>query len=284
MKLPDTVGLGFKTSHFDEICEGRHPVRWFEVHPENYMGAGGPPHRQLERIRSDYALSMHGVGMSLGSAEGVDTAHLQRLAQLVDRYQPHQVSEHIAWSHANARFHNDLLPIPYHAESLACICANIDRVQSTLGRPILVENPSSYLWFRSSEMSEPEFITEVQKRTGCGLLLDVNNVYVSAHNNGLNAIEYINSFPLLSVGEIHLAGHSCEWVDDHCLLIDDHGSPVTEEVWQLFQYTLGRLPESVPVLIEWDTDVPAFSEMLAEASRARSLITTPQIGALAASA
>lgn len=274
--LPNSTGIGLKAPHYDSILQADHGLEWFELHPENYMGAGGVPHKYLTDIRADYQISMHGVGMSLGSATGVDPAHLQRLKALVDRYQPAQVSEHIAWSHLNGMdnrgiFHNDLLPLPYTPESLEVLCNNIDLVQTALGCQILVENPSTYLSFNSNEMPEPEYISEVQKRTGCGLLLDVNNVYVSANNNDFSTDEYIDSYPLHAVAEIHLAGHSVELIDEDRLLIDDHGSPVTDAVWALYSYTIDALERDVPVLIEWDTDVPDFDVMIDEARKASAL-------------
>jgi len=269
--LPNAAGVGLKAPHYDQILQGDHDLEWFELHPENYMGQGGLPHKYLTEIRQNYAISMHGVGMSLGSAEGVSLEHLGRLKELVDRYQPAQVSEHIAWSHGREIFHNDLLPLPYTKESMTVLSDNIDRVQNMLERQILVENPSTYLAFEQSEMPEPEFIAGVQKRSGCGLLLDVNNVYVSSVNNGFDPFEYLDSYPLDAVGEIHLAGHSVEAFDGNELLIDDHGSPVTEAVWKLQAYALNKLARSVPVLIEWDTDVPSFDVMLGEARRANAL-------------
>lgn len=269
--LPNTTGIGLKAPHYDRILQGDHGLDWFELHPENFMGEGGLPHKYLTDIRKNHAISMHGVGMSLGSAGGVDAEHLKRLKALVDRYQPNQVSEHIAWSHGREIFHNDLLPLPYTGESLEILCNNIDHVQSVLGRQILVENPSTYLAFEHNQMSEPEYISEVEKRSGCGLLLDVNNVYVSANNNGFNTREYIDAYPLHAVGEIHLAGHSVEKLGADELLIDDHGSPVTEDVWLLHAYALSKLEHFVPVLIEWDTDVPDFDVMLDQAGKANAL-------------
>ena len=269
--LPNTTGVSLKAPHYDQILQAGHNIEWFELHPENYMVKGGLPHRYLGEIRANYAISMHGVGMSLGSAEGVCPEHLNRLKLLVDRYQPEQVSEHIAWSYGREIFHNDLLPLPYTPASLVVLSDNIDRVQNVLGRQILVENPSTYLAFAQSEMSESEFISEVQKRSGCGLLLDVNNVYVSATNNSFDPVEYLDSYPLGAVGEIHLAGHSVEKIDGQKLLIDDHGSTVADAVWELQAYVLEKLSRSVPVLIEWDTDVPAFDVMLNEAGRASTL-------------
>lgn len=270
--LPDTIGIGLKPSHYEEILQGDHGLNWFELHPENFMGQGGLPHKCLSEIRADYDISMHGVGMSLGSAGGVNSEHLARLKTLVDRYQPAQVSEHIAWSHgASGIFHNDLLPLPYTFESMEILCRNIDQVQDALGRQILVENPSAYMQFEHSEMPEPQYIAEVQKRTGCGLLLDVNNVYVSGVNNEFDPESYLDDYPLFAVGEIHLAGHSKESIVGGTLLVDDHGSEVADDVWQLFQYVTEKLQRPVPTLIEWDTDVPEFSRMLVEVEKANSL-------------
>ncbi len=270
--LPRTPGIGLKSAHYVQVLDGGHGLEWFEVHPENYMSAGGLPHRYLSAVRQEYGLSMHGVGMSLGSVGGIDGQHLTRLKRLVDQYQPNQVSEHIAWSHGQQIFHNDLLPMPYNAQSLDVLDSNIDQVQTALGRQILVENPSTYLCFDISDMTEPEFLSEVHRRTGCGLLLDVNNVHVSAVNNGFDARAYIDACPLHAVGEIHLAGHSVEHIGETRLLIDDHGSPVADEVWELCGYVMENLPEPVPVLIEWDTDVPPFGVMLAEVARAAELL------------
>jgi uncharacterized protein (UPF0276 family) len=266
--LPATPGIGLKARHYDQILAADHDLQWFELHPENFMNAGGLPHRYLEAIAGQYAISMHGVGMSLGSADGIEEEHLKRLKALVDRYQPAQVSEHIAWSHGREIFHNDLLPIPYTQESLSCLCQNIDRVQNALGCQILVENPSTYLAFANAEMTEPEFLNEMQNRTGCGLLLDVNNIYVSGVNNGFDPYGYIDGLNLDAIGEIHLAGHSEEHIGTETLLIDDHGSPVTEAVWALHAYLLQKLSSPKPVLIEWDTDVPDFEIMKSQASQA----------------
>lgn len=285
--LPAEIGIGLKPVHYDQILTLDHGLGWFEIHPENYMGEGGLPHKYLNEIRQQHSLSMHGVGMSLGSAEGVDQAHLDRLKALVDRYEPHQVSEHVAWSHGMGVFHNDLLPVPYTEDSLEVICNNIDRVQGYLGRQILVENPSSYLSFEDSSMTEVEYITEMQKRSGCGLLLDINNVYVSAHNNQFDAQSYLDDYPLDAVGEIHLAGHAVTEKDGNRLLIDDHGSVVTDDVWDLHAYALEKLARPVPVLIEWDTNVPDFDDMLEEAAKARVIQVQgqrPEHSALEASA
>ena len=247
-------------------------VGWFEVHPENYMGRGGPPHKYLTQIRNHYPLSMHGVGMSLGSASGIDESHLKALCELVRRYEPEQVSEHLSWSHINGTFLNDLLPLPYHQESLQIMSANIDKVQNTLGQAILVENPSTYIAFSTSSWSEPDFLHELVKRTGCGLLMDVNNIYVSACNQGFDPYDYLANFPVTAVGEIHLAGHSIQNIDGVEIRIDDHGSPVKDSVWDLQEAALVRLGKPCPVLIEWDTDSPELSVLLHEAVKSENLI------------
>ncbi len=232
------------------------------------MGDGGPPHRYLTAIRERYPLSMHGVGMSLGSADGIDQQHLQSLVRLASRYQPGQVSEHLAWSHFNRRFLNDLLPLPYNDGSLKTVVANINCVQDRLARPILVENPSSYIEFRDNTYSEPEFLAELTRRTDCGLLLDVNNIYVSACNQGVDPYQYLTCIPWDRVGEIHLSGHAIKQIDGVQIRIDDHGSSVKKSVWQLHEQALRHLGRRVPVMIEWDTDIPEFDVLLEEAVKA----------------
>ncbi len=271
MSLPATSGISLKPVHYRQILDKLPATGWFEIHPENFMGNGGPPHHYLHAICEHYPLSMHGVGMSLGSAHGIDKQHLQALVELVKRYQPAQVSEHLAWSHYNNVFLNDLLPLPYHEESLAIVSDNIQRVQEALGRNILIENPSSYLDFNNSTLSEPEFLTELTRRTGCGLLLDVNNIYVSCTNLGLDPHYYIKGVPLAAVGEIHLAGHSVQQVDGMEIRIDDHGSVVKEDVWALHEHVLQRAARRLPVMIEWDTDVPTLPILLAEGTRANDI-------------
>lgn len=269
MQTLSGIGIGLKAQHYDEILEGKPAIDWFEVHPENYMGAGGLPHKYLTKINRHYPLSMHGVGLSLGNADGVSNEHLTALKAVVDRYQPAQVSEHLSWSHWHNTFLNDLLPLPYNQESLQCVVANIHHVQETLQRKILIENPSAYLGFHHSDMSETDFLSELVKQTDCGLLLDINNVYVSANNQHYSAETYIQQYPLHAVGEIHLAGHAKEVIDNETVLIDDHGSPVIDDVWQLFSHTLEQLTHDVPVLIEWDTDIPALEILLVEANKAK---------------
>lgn len=274
------IGIGLKAQHYEEILRERPALDWFEVHPENYMGDGGLPHKYLTDIAKQYPLSMHGVGLSLGSADGINDEHLNALKQVVDRYQPAQVSEHLSWSHWNKTFLNDLLPLPYNKESIAVVVRNIHRVQDRLQRTILIENPSAYLGFTQSTMSETDFLHEVVKQTDCGLLLDINNVYVSANNQNYSTKDYINNYPLHAVGEIHLAGHAQETIENQTVLIDDHGSPVIDEVWELFSSTLHQLNHQVPVLIEWDTDIPSLDILLAEANKAR-LYTDKSTGATA---
>ncbi len=266
--IPAAAGLGLKPQHYHEIEASRPAVGWFEVHPENYMGAGGPPHRHLAAIRQHYPLSLHGVGLSIGGAEPLDKAHLGRLRDLCDRYAPGLVSEHLAWSTHEGVFFNDLLPLPYTATTLARVAAHIDEVQEVLGRRILLENPSSYLAFEASTLSETAFLAELARRTGCGLLLDVNNVFVSAENLGFSAAAYIADFPLHAVREIHLGGHSRE---PDGLLIDAHDQAVGDPVWSLFREVLGRTGP-VPTLVEWDNEVPAWPALFAEAVAAQALI------------
>jgi uncharacterized protein (UPF0276 family) len=269
------VGIGLKSQHYNEILRTTPAIDWLEVHPENYMGAGGLPHKYLREIAEKYPLSMHGVGLSLGSANGVSDEHLTALIHVVNRYQPAQVSEHLSWSHWNQHFLNDLLPLPYNQESLTVVINNIHKVQDALKQKIYIENPSSYLGFHQSDLSETAFLRELVKQTDCGLLLDINNVYVSANNQHYSAEQYINDYPLAAVGEIHLAGHAQETINNEIVLIDDHGAPVIDAVWALFTHTLQRLAIQTdfqpPVLIEWDTDIPELEQLIGEAKKARRL-------------
>lgn len=271
--LPDNLGVGFKPKHLQAILDDVSPPTWLEVHPENYMGDGGLPHRQLEQLRQDFPISMHGVGMSLGSASGIDNEHLQRLATLVDQYQPAVVSEHLAWSHWNSVFFNDLLPLPYTEETLLVLERNIQQVQEAIGRTILIENPSLYVGFDHNEMTEPQLLNELGRRTGCGLLCDVNNIYVSCANLDLSAEEYLAELDLNKIGEIHLAGHSVETFEDGSeLRIDDHGSTVIDEVWGLYRSLLDKSKRPIATLIEWDTDVPDYNVLIQEARKAKALL------------
>jgi len=266
-----SAGVGLRHEHEDQIFERGNVVDFFEVHAENCMGAGGPPHRLLRRIRADHPLSIHGVGLSIGGAAPLNRDHLGRLKRLVDIYQPALFSEHLAWSSHEGVFLNDLLPLPYDDHTLARVCEHVDDVQTVLGRRMLLENPATYLAFTDSAIAETEFLEAVAKATGCGLLLDVNNVYVSAVNHGFDAAAYIDRFPLEMIGEIHLAG----FVEDRDaagapLLIDDHGRAVTEVVWNLYRRLL-RWGCLAPTLIEWDNNVPAWPVLAAEAGRARAI-------------
>ena len=269
--IPSVSGISLKSKHYQTILDHSPQIGWFEIHPENYMGNGGSPHKYLVAIREHYPLSMHGVGMSLGSVDGIDDDHLQALVKLVNRYEPGQVSEHLAWSHFNNVFLNDLLPLPYNEECLNTVTANINRVQSTLNRTILVENPSSYLEFVDDTCTEPEFLSELARRTGCGLLLDVNNIYVSACNQGFDPVNYLSGVPWDSVGEVHLSGHAIREIDGTKVRIDDHGSPVKDEVWHLYENALRYLDNRVPTLIEWDTDIPELEVLIEEAEKAEAI-------------
>lgn len=270
--LPNRSGVGLKPEHVDEILRDRPALGFFEIHAENYMGAGGPPHRRLEAIRALYPLSLHGVGLSIGSPEPLDREHLGRLAALAKRYQPGLVSEHLAWSSHDEGYLNDLLPLPYTSQTLATVCAHVDQVQEALARPMLLENPSTYVIFRESTISETDFIREIARRTGCGLLLDVSNVLVSATNHGFDARAYLDAFPLDNVGEIHLAGFA-EAEDDagHLVLIDAHDSPVRDHVWRLYREVIARRGPT-PTLIEWDNEVPQWPVLLDEARRADAIM------------
>jgi uncharacterized protein len=266
--IPPAAGLGLKAQHYREIETTRPAVAWFEVHPENYMGEGGPPHRHLAAIRTHYPLSLHGVGLSIGGDAPLDEAHLARLKSLCERYEPGLVSEHLAWSTHEGVFFNDLLPLPYTEATLARVAEHIEQVQEVLGRRILLENPSSYLAFEASTMSETSFLADLARRTGCGLLLDVNNVFVSAANLGFSPEGYIAQFPLHAVREIHLGGHSSA---TDGLLIDAHDRAVANPVWALFRHVLS-LVGPVPSLVEWDNDVPEWPVLFAEAEAAQALI------------
>jgi uncharacterized protein len=273
-----SVGVGFKPEHFEAIVETWPKLGFFEVHAENYMGAGGAPHRRLDAIRERYPLSLHGVGLSIGSPGPLDRVHLQRLAAVAKRFEPILVSEHLAWSTHEGAFLNDLLPLPYTDETLARVSEHIDEVQNALGRRMLLENPSTYVVFAESTWAETDFLREIARRTGCGLLLDVNNVFVSAVNHGFDADRYLADFPLAAVGEIHLAGCADDSDDSGLpLLIDAHNSPVRDPVWSLYSATIRRLGPT-PTLIEWDNDVPAWPTLLDETRRAqRAIVETATI-------
>jgi len=272
------AGSSFKHEHLAAILEEGRQRCFFEVHAENYMGAGGPPHRALQAVRRDHPVSLHGVCMSIGGPEPLDQAHLARFRALVERYEPALVSEHLAWSTHQTTYFNDLLPLPYNETTLSRVCDHIDQMQDAVWRPILLENPSTYLAFNQSTMAETEFIRRVAERTGCGLLLDINNVFVSAVNHGFSALEYLSDFPLARVGEIHLAGHA-EQTDDEGdpLLIDSHDGPVADAVWKLYEIIIGRCGP-VPTLIEWDSNIPDWSVLSAEAAAAQAILDRYQGG------
>ncbi|AQZ50363.1 DUF692 domain-containing protein [Martelella mediterranea] len=270
--IPARAGAGFKTAHADAILEDAYRVGFLEVHAENYMGEGGHPHRILTRMRADFPLSIHGVGMSVGAPGGLDPAHLARLKRVVERYEPGLVSEHLAWSTHESAYYNDLLPLPYTEETLALVAAHVDEVQSAIGRTILLENPSTYVAFAESAIPETEFLDEIARRSGCRLLLDVNNVHVSAINNGFDAIDYLKAYPLERVGEIHLAGHAEDSDDNGApLLIDAHDRPVADAVWALYEFVL-KQAGPLPTLIEWDNDVPDWPVLKREAKIADAMI------------
>jgi uncharacterized protein (UPF0276 family) len=268
--LPARAGVGFKLQHAETILAATPGPGWLEVHPENYMVDGGPRHAVLTAIAERFPLSFHAVATSLGGAAPPDADHLAALAALVDRYQPAQVSEHVAWSAHDGIYYADLLPLPRARAMLDRLVENVDRVQTTLGRRILIENPSNYLNMPTPELSEPDFLVEAARRSGCGLLLDVNNIFVSAHNVGIDAEAYIADIPPALVGEIHLAGHARDAADP-ALLIDNHGAPVADAVWALYRRALDRLGPT-PTLIEWDTDVPAWPVLAAEAATADAIL------------
>ncbi|WP_339480200.1 DUF692 domain-containing protein [Pseudomonas sivasensis] len=271
--LPCRAGLGLKSEHFTEVLQTLPDVGFFEVHAENYMVAGGPFHHYLGLIRQQYWLSLHGVGLSIGGEGPLNREHLARLATLIERYQPHSFSEHLAWSSHGPVFLNDLLPLAYDADTLNRVCEHIDQVQSTLKRPMLLENPSTYLQFQRSTLDETDFISETIRRTGCGLLLDVNNAYVSCINHQRDPLTYIDALPLHAVGEIHLAGfgEDTDNLGDR-LLIDDHGAPINNAVWQLYKQVLTRTGP-VATLIERDNHVPAFNVLHAEAQQAEHYLS-----------
>ena len=271
--LPVSAGVGFKPEHLGEILAAAQPVGFFEVHAENYMGAGGPPHAHLTALRERYPVSVHGVGLSIGSMQPLDRDHLVRLKRVCDRYQPASFSEHLAWSSHDGVYFNDLLPLPYSEATLARVAEHVDEVQTALGRQMLLENPSTYLSFAESTIPEVDFLAELSLRTGCGLLLDINNVFVSATNHGTCPKNYLERFPLDRVREIHLGGHDEDADDSGArLLIDSHRTAVAAEVWKLYGDVLARTG-AVATLIEWDNDVPAWPVLRAEAAAARDILS-----------
>lgn len=266
--IPARAGIGVKPQHYQEILRDRPDFGFFEVHAENYMGAGGPPHHYLEAVRKDYPISLHGVALSIGGESPLNRDHLARLRALLERYDCGLFSEHLAWSTHEDAYLDDLLPVPYTGKTLKCVCDHVNETQDFLGRKMLLENPSTYVQFEESTMSEIDFISQIATRTGCGLLFDVNNVFVTCKNHNMDPNAYIDAFPAEHVGEIHLAGHDERRDDTGApLLIDAHGSPVVNRVWKLYERAISRVGP-VPTLIERDANVPPLAELLAEASRA----------------
>ncbi|MEH2483877.1 uncharacterized protein (UPF0276 family) [Nitrobacteraceae bacterium AZCC 2146] len=281
--IPAKAGIGLRFQHHQTVLDTRPDVAWMEVHTENYMG-GGTPLRYLDAIRRDTPISLHGVGLSLGSAEGIDPLHLERIRKVAERIEPGLMSEHIAWNLVGGTYLADLLPLPMTEEALDVVCRHVDQTQAYLKRRILVENPSTYVAFGNSIIPEWEFMVAVAQRTGCGILCDVNNICVSAHNHGWDASAYIAALPADMVGEIHLAGYSSRtFPDGSTLRIDDHGSRVSEDVWSLYQKAIA-LFGPVPTLIEWDNEVPPLEVLLQEANHAAQLITESGRGAARADA
>jgi len=264
--IPVGAGIGLRFPHQKFVAETRPEVAWFEVHTENYMG-GGTPLRYLEDIRRHYPISLHGVGLSLGSAEGLDRTHLKRVRDVVARIEPGLVSEHLSWSIAGGIYLADLLPLPMTEEALAVVCRHVNEAQDVLKRKILIENPSSYLQYAHSTIPEWEFLRSVVERTGCGILCDVNNIYVSACNHGWDASAYLAGLPETAVSEIHLAGHTVKEIGGRHLRIDDHSTRVSADVWRLYELALARFGR-VPTLIEWDTNIPEFGVLQEEAFQA----------------
>lgn len=269
--IPVQAGIGLRAEHYREAAETAPAVGWLEVHSENYFGAGGPPLTMLDTFRTDYPLSLHGVGLSLGSVDPLDMGHLARLKRLIERIEPGLVSEHLSWGSFGGRFHNDLLPLPYTEEALDHCVEQVIRAQEFLGRRLLLENPSSYLEYAHSSMPEWEFLAEVARRSGAGILLDINNVYVSCQNHGWDAHHYVREMPSALVGEIHLAGHTRQCFPEGEILIDTHDQPICAEVWALYTEALALFGPK-PTLIEWDANLPPLAELVAEAEKAQQLL------------
>jgi hypothetical protein len=270
-QIPAAMGVGLRSPHVGEVLATRPAIGWFEIHTENYLG-GGPPLVGLESVRRDYPLSMHGVGLSLGTATGLDPQHVKRFKTLIERFEPFLISEHLSFSVADGIYLNDLLPLPYTEETLRIVAQNVSAAQDAFGRPILIENPSRYLQFRHSAIPEAEFMAELVGRTGCGILLDVNNIFVTCANLGLDPMDYFDGLSGSFVSEIHLAGHSRLTRANAEILVDDHASIVCEEVWRLYETALDRFG-LIPSLVEWDKQLPAFETILDEARKAERIAT-----------
>jgi uncharacterized protein (UPF0276 family) len=271
MAAPAGVGIGLRAPHYAELMRRRPPLAFLEVHSENFFAAGGAALAWLERFRREYPLSLHGVGLSLGSADALDRRHLGKLRALVERFEPALVSEHLCWSSIGARHANDLLPLPYTREALEHVLSRVEEAQDQLGRRILLENVSTYLRFPESAMPEWEFLAELARRSGCGVLLDVNNIHVSATNHGFDACDYLAAIDPASVGEIHVAGFEVSGA----MLVDTHGTRVADDVWRLYAAAVERMGPK-PTLVEWDTDIPALDVLLDEAGKARGILAAPE--------
>jgi hypothetical protein len=269
--VPARAGIGLRAAHHQRVIEERPPVAWFEVHAENFFADGGPQLRLLEQVRSDYPLSIHGVGLGLGTTDPLDRQHLARLRRLVERFEPGLVSEHLCWGAIDGRHHNDLLPLPQTEEALRHCIARVAAVQDALGRRLAIENVSSYVRFAESTLDEWEFVASLVRESGCALLLDVNNVYVNAGNHGFDPVQYLHALPAGAVVEIHLAGHGVERHGTRELRVDTHDRRVCDEVWKLYRLALERCG-ALPTLIEWDTDIPALEVLLEEAAAAQRLL------------
>ncbi len=269
--IPATAGIGLRGPYHSEIIGRRPPIAWLEAHSENYFAEDGIARSALDRIRPNYPVSLHGVGLSIGSADPLDKDHLRRLRALVDRVEPALVSEHLSWGAVGGRHLNDLLPLPYTEEALGHMVRRVQEVQDALKRPILVENISSYLEFVDSAMPEHEFLVEVSRRSGCGLLLDINNIHVNAVNHGFDPLAYLDAIPPARVAEMHLAGHTARRFGEREILIDTHNTPVSRPVWDLFRHAVARFGPR-PTLIEWDSDYPPLERLMSEADTARRIL------------
>jgi uncharacterized protein (UPF0276 family) len=269
--IPRAVGIGLRAPHYRDVLQRRPNIGWFEVHSENYFGDGGPPLYYLEQIRAEYPISLHGVGLSLGSTDPLNTAHLEKLRMLIKRFEPALVSEHLSWGSVGGRYLNDLIPVPYSEHVVVHMADRVAKAQDYLGRQILIENVSSYLEYDESSMPEWEFVAEVARRAGCGILLDVNNVYVNSVNHRFDARQYLDAIPTEAVQEFHLAGFTTKSFSDGQLLIDTHNQLVADEVWDLYRFAVRRF-SIVPTLIEWDTDLPALDVLLHEMDKAAGIL------------
>ena len=269
--IPNKVGLGLRSKHYKDILDNKAKVSWLEVHSENYFSDGGLPHYYLKKINNMLPISFHGVGLSLGSAEPVNMNHLKKLKKLFSIYNPSLISEHLSWSSIDNRYFNDLLPLLYTDESFKIFCDKVKITQDYLGRQILIENPSSYISYKSSNINEWDFYSQIPNETGCGLLLDINNIYVSCQNHNYNPEDYLNAINTKHIQEYHLAGYSTKKFDKGTILIDDHGSKVKDPVWNLFHKTIKKLGAK-PTLIEWDTNIPSFTTLLEEATKAQNIL------------